>query len=58
MTSKLKIAHYLFSLFLLVGGSIGGMAIGARIVDLGGGTTGDDRTEETAGRPADDERTD
>jgi hypothetical protein len=25
---------------------------------LGGGTTGDDRTEETAGRPADDERTD
>jgi hypothetical protein len=34
------------------------MAIGARIVDLGGGTTGDDRTEETAGRPADDERTD
>lgn len=57
----LKIAHYLFSLFLIVGGSIGGTAIGVRIVDFGGGTTGAaaaaDRTE-TAGLPADDERTD
>lgn len=49
----------LFSLFLIVGGSIGGTAIGVRIVDFGGGTTGAaaDRTE-TAGLPADDERTD
>jgi hypothetical protein len=59
----LKNAHYLFSLFLIVGGSIGGTAIGVRMVDFGGGTTGAaaaaaaDRTE-TAGLPADDERTD
>lgn len=52
-----KNAQYLFSLFLLVGGSIGGTTIGVRTVDLGGGTTCAERTE-TAGLPADDERTD
>jgi len=40
----------------LVGGSIGGIAIGVRNVDLLGGTTAAERTE-TPDLPADVERT-
>lgn len=46
----------LLSLFLLEGGSIGGMATGVLTEDLLGGTTVDERTD-IEGLPADVERT-